>query len=454
MQKTMNKTAVQTAFVVVLALLPLGLIFNDNVWFDEAYTLALIRHDYGELLDILKTDMHPPLYFLSLKAFSGLFGYSLIATKIFSVLGYSAAVLGGSLMIKKHFNAQTAVFYAAAVPAIPMMFYFSNQQRSYSWCVCFVTLCFIQAVAALREEKARNFILMAVFGLLAAYNHFFALLAVFIVIGCVNLFVIIKRRGLFKWVLISDLICVVGYSVWTVPLMTQAGKAANNFWLKGVEWISVVVFACSVLIIAACLAVRANRRLETFFAAVCVLGLQAVGLLGTVFVRPFYIGRYSVVILGIGACFLAFSFSGLRRRGETVASILLCVFCVLNLAFSAAFEYNPSIDNCRRSFGEELSEKDTFLYFDSSFGVMSYYFPDNEHLCTYREEWFSAFDKVEYVEPDKLDEALAEKQGKIWMPITSTAKIPDAVRREFNYEKKYSFVCDFNVYDVYLIEGI
>ena len=143
----MNKTAVQTAFIIVLALLPLGLVFNDTIWFDEAYTLALIRHDYGEVLDILKTDMHPPLYFISLKAFSGLFGYSILSTKIFSVMGYSAAVLGGAAVIKRHFDAQTAVFYAAAVPAIPMMFYFSNQQRSYSWCVCFVTLCFLYAVS-------------------------------------------------------------------------------------------------------------------------------------------------------------------------------------------------------------------------------------------------------------------------------------------------------------------
>ena len=48
----MNKTAVQTAFIIVLALLPLGLVFNDTIWFDEAYTLALIRHDYGEVLDL------------------------------------------------------------------------------------------------------------------------------------------------------------------------------------------------------------------------------------------------------------------------------------------------------------------------------------------------------------------------------------------------------------------
>lgn len=35
-------------FVIMLV----GLLFNDNVWFDETYTLALIRHSYVEIIDI------------------------------------------------------------------------------------------------------------------------------------------------------------------------------------------------------------------------------------------------------------------------------------------------------------------------------------------------------------------------------------------------------------------
>ena len=54
--------------LAVIAALPVALIFNDNIWFDEAYTLALIRHSFGDVIGILKTDMHPPLYFISLKA--------------------------------------------------------------------------------------------------------------------------------------------------------------------------------------------------------------------------------------------------------------------------------------------------------------------------------------------------------------------------------------------------
>lgn len=45
----------------ILSLFSISLIFNNNIWFDEAYTLSLIQHNYSEVIEILKSDMHPPL---------------------------------------------------------------------------------------------------------------------------------------------------------------------------------------------------------------------------------------------------------------------------------------------------------------------------------------------------------------------------------------------------------
>ena len=60
--------------LATLSLFSISLIFNDNLWFDEAYTLSLIQHSFSEIIKILKTDMHPPLYFISLKVFCEIFG--------------------------------------------------------------------------------------------------------------------------------------------------------------------------------------------------------------------------------------------------------------------------------------------------------------------------------------------------------------------------------------------
>ena len=69
MMHKLKVRANHTVYIIfaVLSLFSLTLIFNDNIWFDEAYTLSLIQHNYSDIINILKSDMHPPLYFLSLK---------------------------------------------------------------------------------------------------------------------------------------------------------------------------------------------------------------------------------------------------------------------------------------------------------------------------------------------------------------------------------------------------
>lgn len=437
--------------LVFIVLLPFCLIFNDNIWFDESYTLALIQHSYPEIIKILKTDMHPPLYFLSLKLFCSVFSYSIISTKIFSILGYCATVYIGGILLKKYFDSQTSLVYAVAVTAIPMVFYFSVQQRAYSWGIFFVTICFLQAVIAIKEEKTKHFVFMSLAGLCAAYNHYFALLAVGIIFFCINIYVFIKKRTHLKSILLSDIIIIAGYSLWVIPLLNQAQDAADNFWLKDTELLSVVVFAVSFVIIGILLLIKGNRIFEIIFATVCILGLQAIGLAGTTLVRPFYIARYSIVIVGISACLISFAYKSMRKTVKRIVTFFLCLLCAVNLSLTVIFEYNSSINDFRISFQNELSVKDTFLYFDSSFGIMSYYYPDNEHICAYKESWFSAFENVEYMDENRTHNLISKKQ-KIWIVKNSSTAIPDYIQNEFNVKNSYSFKCDFNLYEVYSVK--
>lgn len=117
---------------IILSLMASGLLFSDNVWFDETYTLALIRHNFYEIVEILQTDMHPPLYFIGLKLFCSMAGYDIVCTKLFSLLGYIMLLLLGCLIVRKDYGDRTAALYLLILGAIPMSFYFSVQQRCYS----------------------------------------------------------------------------------------------------------------------------------------------------------------------------------------------------------------------------------------------------------------------------------------------------------------------------------
>ena len=122
LQLKMKKDKWLYILAALLSFLSVSLIFSCGIWFDESYTLALIKHDYSDIIAILKDDMHPPLYFLGLKVFCGVFGYSLAATKAFSAIGFLLTLVLGCTIIKSDFGGKTALAYELFLPV-------------YLWCI-------------------------------------------------------------------------------------------------------------------------------------------------------------------------------------------------------------------------------------------------------------------------------------------------------------------------------
>ncbi|MDD6284773.1 MAG: glycosyltransferase family 39 protein [Firmicutes bacterium] len=441
----------QYLFFIILSLFSISLIFNNNVWFDEAYTLSLIQHTYSDVIEILKSDMHPPLYFVSLKFFCEIFGYSITATKIFSMLGYIATLFLGCTIVKKHYGPVTSIIYMLTVGAVPMSLYFSVQQRSYEWCIFFVTLCFTEAMLFIENNKFRHCVLFVIAALLAAYNHIYALLAVGIIFALVNIYIFIKSRRLLKAIIISDISMVVGYSLWIIPLLNQTKSASESFWLKSVEPLSVIVFISGIVISALILIKKVNRKLPIVFAIISILSVQFIGLLVTIFIRPFYIARYSVVILGVFALLIAFVTKNIKLKIKKTICVLLCILNIICVVATGMFEYNSSMTDFFNSFEAIGSSSDIFVYCDSSFGIMSYYFPENRHICTYSESWFAAFDNVECIDKKELSDEF-HPDDTVWFVKNKLTKLPEYIESNFNCELVDSFKCDFNSFEVYSIK--
>lgn len=446
-----HRNNLQYIVFAILSLFSLSLIFNNNVWFDEAYTISLIQHNYSEIIEILKTDMHPPLYFISLKFFCEIFGYSVMATKIFSVIGYIATLLLGCTVIKKHFGLGTSIIYMLTIGAIPMSLYFSVQQRSYQWCIFFVTLCFIEALLFIENHRACHCILLVIAALFAAYNHIYALLAVGVIFAFVNIYILVKCRKLIKAIIIADISMIIGYSPWIFPLLSQAGSASDGFWLTGVEPLSVIVFVSGIVVSAAILAKKENRRLPIIFAIICVLSVQAIGLIVTIFIRPFYISRYCVVILGVFALLVAFGVKTAKGKLKKAICILLCVLNIACVSVTGMLEYNSSMNNFFNRFNSIGSSSDVFVYCDSSFGIMSYYLPDNTHICTYKKAWFDAFDNIECIDKNELDDKIITADT-VWFVKNELTKVPKYIENNFDLKLTDTFKCDFNTFELYTLK--
>lgn len=121
-------------FLIFLAAFLIRLIaVNQSLWLDEA-TTARVASQYGYLEIISKfspTDFHPPLYYLFMKFWTGMFGNSEMILRMPSILfslgtGYLLYITGGIW---------AAVFFLFN----PLVVYYSQEVRMYMMAVFFLT---------------------------------------------------------------------------------------------------------------------------------------------------------------------------------------------------------------------------------------------------------------------------------------------------------------------------
>ena len=76
---------IAVAFVLLSAVY-ISLIWNNNVWMDEAFTASLVHTDLAHVLQRSMADTLPPLYNMILKLMTAAFGYKMPVMKMTSVM--------------------------------------------------------------------------------------------------------------------------------------------------------------------------------------------------------------------------------------------------------------------------------------------------------------------------------------------------------------------------------
>ncbi len=116
-----------------LAIRLIGL--NQSLWLDEAISARVAKDlTYTQIIkDFSPNDFHPPTYYLMLKAWTGIFGYSEISLRMPSVIFalvtvYIVYLLGG-------------IWPAALTGLNPLLVYYSQEARMYSLVTMLLTLC-------------------------------------------------------------------------------------------------------------------------------------------------------------------------------------------------------------------------------------------------------------------------------------------------------------------------
>lgn len=203
----------------------------QSLWFDEGYSAWVIGLSPGRIVEVIRNDASPPLYYLLVKLWSEAFGDSEAALRSLSAV---AAVV--SLMVVPAITwrltrnglatVTTACVYALSVLQIQ----YAQEARSYGLASL---LAAIAVYSAVRRMEGSRWWLAGIIGscLASVYLHN---MMWFYVAGLFFSYVVwpgkvsfAKRVGELGLV---GLVIVAGYAVWIPALLGQMAWLKGNFW--------------------------------------------------------------------------------------------------------------------------------------------------------------------------------------------------------------------------------
>lgn len=117
---------------VVAAALSLWIGLRQSVWFDEAYSIMVAKRSVSEIVRLSALDTHPPLYYLVLKIWANVFGWSELALRSLSVIFYGASIAVAGCFIKRHFNARAAIYVLTMLLLAPLLMRYGFEIRMYA----------------------------------------------------------------------------------------------------------------------------------------------------------------------------------------------------------------------------------------------------------------------------------------------------------------------------------
>lgn len=205
-------------------------IFQNAIWYDEAFTAGLMNHTIPGILKWATFDVHPHLYYLLLKLFTLIFGHSIPVMRLFSVIGALLFASLGLTHVRRDFGARMGFWYTTVALLLGSTLTYALQIRMYTWAMYFVGLAAIYAYRrATGEESRRNQVLFILFSVAAAYTHYYALFAV----AAINIILLVKvvhgREKLLTWLAVGG-IQIAAYLPGAAVFLYQVG-------LGGADWI-------------------------------------------------------------------------------------------------------------------------------------------------------------------------------------------------------------------------
>lgn len=207
-----------------------GQLEQKSIWFDEAASWRTASFPLPTLLKSLAANVHPPLYFLILKFWCGVFGDSLTALRSCSVLWGCAAIGIGALLAvhgaEDHRRDRT-VLVLALLGFSPLAVRYAREARMYALATFLVLAAAWLLLCGLKRD--RKLLVWASGGVLAAaaYTHYYCLF------HCLAQAVYLAGVAWHQrkiWLVAVALLPLATFLPWTWVFWSQAERVGEDYW--------------------------------------------------------------------------------------------------------------------------------------------------------------------------------------------------------------------------------
>ncbi|MBW3094203.1 glycosyltransferase family 39 protein [Bifidobacterium sp. 64T4] len=152
--RTRRFTLVAVAGACLAALISFALGFGRSVWFDEGYTIIVLDQPFDRMMALLKVDVHPPLYYLLLRGWTGIFGSSVTAMRAMSCLFCGLTVVAMMASLRRLAGERAALMTMPFLVAAPMLLRYGYEIRMYSLVPFLSALGTYMLLRAVEAERA------------------------------------------------------------------------------------------------------------------------------------------------------------------------------------------------------------------------------------------------------------------------------------------------------------
>lgn len=207
---------------------------DASLWYDELYSLVLASSPVQGLLAATAADVHPPLYYLLLKAWTMVFGSSELALRLPSAIIGAATIYLLFIAGRQLIDDRTGLIAAGLLTISPLHIYWSQQARGYTLFTLLVVVLTILLLDLL-EGKHDRAIPYIVIGTALVYLHHFA----WLFIGTHALVAAAAWwQGRASGRTARRIIGAIGgitalWLPWSIAFLRQASDVAGSYWVPG-----------------------------------------------------------------------------------------------------------------------------------------------------------------------------------------------------------------------------